>query len=1299
MVFNNNLLLGAGGQSTGPAPFDPTLIGNSVWFDGSADYMDKTFSSGSAQSRIVYACWLQRNDFSRLQSIFTADKSGRADRFGFQADDTIDIHLEQNGGSTIIYSTSQVFRDTGWYHFILSIDLNVAQASAVQLYVNGVQNDVTVTFGPSAGALSTMDSFGNAARHAIGKRSAASDRFSNTYQTQCTLLVGQSIQNGDVAVTDILDAFTFGTNGSQFTPKSDAAIAALASTAGGNSFCLDFADSADLGNDISSNANDFTPNSMSSANQSINTPSKYYPKVSNIGIPSGDTAANYTMDRGSNRMVYSGADQGYKGLISTQLIQPDDSPIYWEYYLESGSVGGASGGRVSVGLCVPNFNVGIGAFSGAGGNNPSNLRGEIYDNGSQGATTGSTLIGVGDIQNLAYEPSTGKIWFGVNGTWNNGSEAASTTLNPSGHDYQATVQDYVFFISAARSTDIGVLNFGDNPSMSGNITAGTETDANGHGLFKYAVPSGFFAPVSANLTAPDYQGIDYFDATLYQGNGTGQRVGDFVPFTDAYNVDNSAMFDSADLRYLARTPSSGGNEKTFTFSTWIKITGVGNNLENAVLTTDDGSKEAQIRISGTTLATKKVTANLYNGSSFILNISTDRTFGDTSSWNHLVVAYDTRAAVASADKVIIYINGVRQSVSGTLLTVDDYETEFNSTNEHNIGRQSNNGIGEADFYLAETVMIDGQQLDASSFGQLDTSTNRWIPKDVSSLTFGTNGFYLEYKSTFGTGSGAGTDTSGNSNNWTESTDGGSAWATTDQFTDTPSKNYPIFSRKNIGSATATLTEGNLKYTGADNGGFPITMQPTSGKWYFEVELDTAGNYYPGLFTAAGLSYTSTSAWAQTSSFVYLTSNANGAVYNGSTVVNGYNTGALSSGDRLAIAWDVDNRLIYYGLASGGSTTFFSSGDPVAGTGAAPFDLPNERLYFGVVSGGSSDVSTHHFISSGWEGAAPTGFSELNQDNLDDTASKITAWAWIKNRDAADDHILVDRVRGVGEVIHSNSTAAETTEPNTVQRFLQRGVQVGSDVQVNTANESYVLWQWLVGDSATTGSTNNSGSIASTVIAADADHFSIGTYTGTGAVGTVGHGLTGAPDMIMIKNRGAAESWPVYHNGIASNAETYALFLNNTSVASASAVYWNNTAPTSSVFTVGTDNSVNASSGNLIFFAFRSVPGVCKVGSYVGNGNADGPFVSLNFNPKLFLLKRTDVANDWLLGYLPSGSNSGEYMFANSNATGGTLSLDMLSTSIKIRTSGTTYNASGGNYVFLAMADIGGNGTLPPIYGR
>ena len=579
-VFSNNLLLGAGGQSTGPAPFDPTVIGNSVWFDGSADYMDKTFSSGSAQSRIVYACWLQRNDFTRLQSIFTADKSGRADRFGFQADDTIDIHLEQNGGSTIIYSTSNVFRDTGWYHFILSIDLNVAQASAVQLYVNGVQNNVTVTFGPSAGALSTMDSFGNAATHAIGKRSAASDRFSNTYQTQCTLLVGQSIQNGDVAVTDFLDAFTFGTNGSQFAPKKDSDVAALASTAGGNSFCLDFADSADLGNDISSNANDFTTTSMAAANQSTSTPSKVYPTfnpLTQVGTSKG------TFSEG-NTKVSLASDNG--AVITTTL--PSSGMWYWEIDWSSGANGIYPGIALqsAIGNTASSPHTRSDTFVWLAGDSS----GRAYNGSSLVSYVGSATS-TGRIA-VAFDADNTAMYFGtVSGstiTWLASGDPTSGSSKTGAAPFTLPTDETLYLYHSTGSASIAQYLF-DEDDWTG--VTNRPTDAKSLN--------------SANLTAPEFQGIDYFAPTLYEGNGTGQRVGDFVPFTDAYTVDKSAMFNSADLRYLARTPSSGGNEKTLTFSTWIKITGVGNSNENAVLTTDDGSKQAQIRITGTTLATKK----------------------------------------------------------------------------------------------------------------------------------------------------------------------------------------------------------------------------------------------------------------------------------------------------------------------------------------------------------------------------------------------------------------------------------------------------------------------------------------------------------------------------------------------------------------------------------------------------------------------------------------------------------------------------------------------------------------------
>lgn len=526
-----------GGHSTASG-FDTTLIPNSAWFDGSADYLNRTPGSAGNRTRWLLSWWFQLNAIATDMTFFSAN-SGSND-FYIRMDGTssqqITVHDDSASGSM---KTVAMQRDVSWYHCIVSLDTNESSATdRLKIYINGEQQELT-THG-SAGTFNSSGStyWNNNQNHEIGRRSRTTSSYANAYMAQILFLDGDSIQNSDVAVNDILDIATFGTNGSQRIPKANATIAALATSAGGNSFCLDFADASNFGNDISGNSpsgeNDFSvQGGMGSANHSIHTPTKVYPKVSNIGIPSGDTAANYTMGKGSNRMVYSGSNQTYKGLISTQIIQPDDPAIYWEFYLESGSVSG-DGGRVSVGLAAPDFNVGNGSgFVGAAGNNPSISRTTINDNGSVGSVASKVLAG--GVQNLAYEPSTGKIWFGVDGTWNNGSATASTTLNTASHDHQTTPQDFVFFIAAARSTDIGVLNFGDNPTFSGNETAGGNSDANGHGNFKYAVPSGFLAPVSANLTAPTHQGCDHFAATKYTGNGTAIGSGGLTVSNGAFS--------------------------------------------------------------------------------------------------------------------------------------------------------------------------------------------------------------------------------------------------------------------------------------------------------------------------------------------------------------------------------------------------------------------------------------------------------------------------------------------------------------------------------------------------------------------------------------------------------------------------------------------------------------------------------------------------------------------------------------------------------------------------------------------
>ena len=221
----------ASGGAAGTAPFDPTLIPNSVWLDGGADNLTKTFSSGSAQTKIVISTWIQRNSLGSAQDIFMAQGgtggASRQNRIHFQSDDTIDISIETSSVKTIIYSTTRVFRDVGWYHILLSIDQpQLPKTSQTILFVNGVFVPIAATV-LDQGFTAALSSWGNAALHVVGSN-AGTGIFYKGSVAQTTMLVGKSIQSGDVAVTDFLDSFTFGTNGSQFSPKKNSDVAALA---------------------------------------------------------------------------------------------------------------------------------------------------------------------------------------------------------------------------------------------------------------------------------------------------------------------------------------------------------------------------------------------------------------------------------------------------------------------------------------------------------------------------------------------------------------------------------------------------------------------------------------------------------------------------------------------------------------------------------------------------------------------------------------------------------------------------------------------------------------------------------------------------------------------------------------------------------------------------------------------------------------------------------------------------------------------------------------------------------------
>ena len=231
------------------------------------------------------------------------------------------------------------------------------------------------------------------------------------------------------------------------------------------------------------------------------------------------------------------------------------------------------------------------------------------------------------------------------------------------------------------------------------------------------------------------------------------------------------------------------------------------------------------------------------------------------------------------------------------------------------------------------------------------------------------------------------------------------------------------------------------------------------------------------------------------------------------------------------------------------------------------------------------------------------------------------WTWIKDRNSAgDDHALYDAVRGATKRIRSNQTDAENTQSNGLTSFDSDGFTVGTNGASNGDGEPFVAWNWLASN---TTASNTDGSITSTVSANTTSGFSIVSYTGNNTQGaTVGHGLGSAPKMIIFKSRNGTKNWITYHDGIGN---TKAIFLNLTNAeATASSNFWNNTSPTSSVFTLGDNSNHNDTSADMIAYCFAEKKGFSKFGSYVGNGNADGTFVYTGFKPAMIIAKRTDT---------------------------------------------------------------------------
>jgi hypothetical protein len=807
-----------------------------------------------------------------------------------------------------------------------------------------------------------------------------------------------------------------------------------------------------------------------------------------------------------------------------------------------------------------------------------------------------------------------------------------------------------------------------------------------------------------------------------------------------YSIDNSLRFNDGDNPYLSRTPASAGNRKTWTWSGWVKRSAIADGGVFGIGTS--GSYYFNIRYQTDYISVVSETP------SNVLTLRTNALYRDSSAWYNIVFVLDTTQGTDS-NRAKLYINGEQvTSFFSTTYPSLNADLIVNSVTPHYIGALGNNNTINFDGYMAEVNFIDGQALSPTDFGEFDEDSGIWKPKEYEG-TYGTNGFYLDFENSGSLGS----DQSGNGNNFTP-TNLASTDQVLDSPTNNFATLNALH-RYTDRLSEGNLKLNGVEKTGTPVELQTSTLGATSGKWYWEVKFEWTGSLTStsvrmGIGTELSVPPNPNSS-SDEGSAVQIQANKGSTLsfrnLNSSPTTNttGFNT--LDPNDIFMFALDIDNKKLFIGK----NGSWYNSADPVAGTNAQAYSwtFSNGDITFPVISFYSGDTASNTYnhsllpnfgnpafsISSGnsdgngygnFEYAPPSGYLALCTQNLatessptiddgsqyfntvlwtgnDSNPRTITGvgfqsdFVWTKCRTNASHNKLYDSNRGlnIANTLNSSGSDAEYSSTNGgVSGSDSDGfiVNAGSsnDSAINDSAFTYVAWNWKANGGTT--SSNTSGSITSTVQANPTAGFSIVTYTGNSIAGaTVGHGLGKVPAMFIIKNRGQSNNWPVYHQANTSAPETELIKLDETFATSDSVLPFNDTAPTSTVFSVSSWDGVNSSSYDYVAYCFAEIEGYSKFGSYTGNGSTDGTFVYTGFRPAFLMIKRSDGVTNWATWDSKRDTYNEMFHMLQPNVAGLEITdanphIDYTSNGFKFRTSWAGQNASGGTYIYMAFAE-------------
>jgi hypothetical protein len=768
----------------------------------------------------------------------------------------------------------------------------------------------------------------------------------------------------------------------------------------------------------------------------------------------------------------------------------------------------------------------------------------------------------------------------------------------------------------------------------------------------------------------------------------------------SYTIGNSCRFNIGDSPRLSRTPSGAGNQKTWTVSFWMKKA-----------STNSGSMFIFSANATTELfwssSTKKFGAQ-FTGGNFYL----DGLQRDFSAWYHVVWVMDTTQST-DTNRMKVYINGTLQSISPSAWPSLNSDQHVNNTVAHAIGGRSSSS-DYYDGYISEFHLIDGTALTASSFGETG-DYGEWKPIEYTG-SHGTNGYHLDFSNSSALG-----DDAAGSNDFTVTN-----ITASDQMTDSPTNNFAVMNTLD-NTMTSTFTEGNLAIeTGASpsTGRTNATFGVTTGKWYWEYLLTTgSANGLIGIGECGDTGAIGSSA----NDYVYQfdgtkLNNGSGSSYGSSSTTN----------DVVGVALDLDSGTTTLTIYKNGSSlgTMYSSlnsgitylpnvGDIHSSSNLVGiFNFGQDGTFAGnVTAGGNADGNGY----GNFKYAVPSGFLALCSQNLPDptvipsehfgtvtytgdggsdrtisTDLSAVDFVWLKKRSGADDFRLANTVTGGNKHLKSNATDVEATGTTVIRSFSGSTFNVGSDGSVNGNSATYVAWCWKAG-TTTSGTTSGTGTGKAYSASYNASAgFSIVSYLGNGTAGhTIPHHLGVAPELMIMKGRAGTDDWYVY-SASTSMGNTKGMQLSNTGAANTTSAYWNDTSPTSSVWTVSNNSGNNSNDAAYIAYCFTSVEGFSKVGGeYAGNGSSsDGTFVYTGFRPSWICLKRIDGVSHWrahtsgnrtppdVNGVFARLEPSGNGAEATSTSSG---DLDFLSNGFKIKDGTAHVGASGNEYLYIAFA--------------